>query len=184
MLSSLRIWQPIALWGPLTNRHFALFVFRPYGLFLKNLRLIHHLSFPSGASVNDGIAPKHTSVHYARVNDAINMIKTLGRGCFLAKTDIKSAFRIIPIRPADYDILGVFWQGKYYYDRAMLMACASSCRTFELFSTAIEWITKTHLSIPDLIHILDDYLMAAPTYHQCRINRDCFLSEFTQNIEL
>ena len=64
------------------------------------------------------------------------MIKQLGQGCFLAKTDIKSAFRIIPILPRDYDLLGIFWQGKYYYDRVMPMGCASSCRTFEMFSTA------------------------------------------------
>ena len=33
-----------------------------------------------------------------------------------------------------------------------------------------------HLSMPHLLHILDDYLMAAPTSHQCRINLACFLS--------
>ena len=45
-----------------------------------------------------------------------------------------------------------------------------------MFSTAIEWVAKKHLSIPHLIHILDDYLMAAPTYHQCRIDLARFLS--------
>jgi hypothetical protein len=104
------------------------------------------------------------------------MIKQLGRGCFLAKTDIKSAFRIIHILPADYDFLGIFWQGKYFYDRVMPMGCASSCRTFEMFSTAIEWVAKTQLSMPHLIHILDDYFIVAPTFDQCRINLDRFLS--------
>ena len=66
----------------------------------------------------------HASVQYARVDDAVAMIKQLGSGCFLAKTDIKSAFRIIPINPSDYDLLGIFWQGQYYYDRAMPMGCA------------------------------------------------------------
>ena len=94
----------------------------------------------------------------------------------MPKTDIKSAFRIIPIRPCDYDLLGIFWQGKHYYDRAMPMGCASSCRTFEMFSTALEWVAKQRLMIPHIIHILDDYLMAASTYHQCRINLVRFLS--------
>ena len=53
-----------------------------------------------------------------------------------------SAFRILPIKPSDYDLLGIFWQGRYYYDCAMPMGCASSCRTFEMFSTAIEWVAK------------------------------------------
>ena len=61
-------------------------------------------------------------------------------------------------------------------DRVMPMGCASSCRTFEMFSTAIEWVAKKHLLMPYLIHILDDYLMAAPNFHQCRINLDRFLS--------
>ena len=58
----------------------------------------------------------------------------------------------------------------------MPMGCVSSCRTFEIFSTAIEWVGKKHLSMPHLIHILDDYLMAVPTFHQCCINLDRFLS--------
>ena len=81
-------------------------------------------------------------VSYCRVDDAIALIKSLGQGCFLAKSDIKSAFRIIPIRPQDYPLLGMTWQGKYYYDRAMPMGCASSCRTFEMFSSALEWIAN------------------------------------------
>ena len=166
--------------GPFECPPFPKFRVSPLGVVPKKTpgeyRLIHHLSFPRGDSVNDGIAPEHASVQYARVDDAVAIIKQLGSGCFLAKTDIKSAFRILPIKPSDYDLLGIFWQGRYYYDRAMPMGCASSCRTFEMFSTAIEWVAKKHLSIPHLIHILDDYLMAAPTYHQCRIDLARFLS--------
>ena len=49
-----------------------------------------------------------------------------------------------------------------------------------MFSTAIEWVAKKHLSIPHLIHILDNYFMAAPTYHQCCIDlaRFSFLSDY------
>ena len=56
------------------------------------------------------------------------------------------------------------------------MGCASSCRTFEMFSTALEWVAKKHLPIPHLIHILDDYLMAAPSFQQCCIDLQNFLS--------
>ena len=67
------------------------------------------------------------------------------------------------------------WQAKYYYDRAMPMGCASSCRTFEMFSSALEWVAKKHLHIEHLVHILDDYLMAA-SYHQCCIALQNFIS--------
>ena len=87
------------------------------------------MSLPRGASVNDGISTEYTSVQYARVDDAVTMIKHLGQGCFLAQTDIKSAFLIIPTLPTGYDLSGIFWQGKYYYDQVMPMGCASSCCT-------------------------------------------------------
>jgi hypothetical protein len=89
------------------------------------------------------------------------MIKKLR---ILAKTDIQNAFRIIPMCPQDYDLLGIFLQGKFYCDRAMPMGCASSCRTFETFSTALQWVAQKHLNIAHLIHILDDYLMAHSSY--------------------
>ena len=60
-------------------------------------RLIHHLSYPKGSSVNDGIFPEFSSVHYATIADAIRHIRAVGTGCFFSKTDIKNAFRIIPV---------------------------------------------------------------------------------------
>ncbi len=121
--------------------------------------MIHHLSFPDGSSINDSISSEFTSVNYARVDDAIALVKRLGPGCFLAKTDIQNAFRIIPIRPADYELLGISWEGNFYYDKAMPMGCSSSCRTFEIFSSALEWVARNHLNIPHLIHILDDLIL-------------------------
>ena len=57
--------------------------------------------------MNNGISSDHTSVSYATISDAIRHIKAAGRGCLLAKTDVKNAFRIIPIRPLDYSLLGM-----------------------------------------------------------------------------
>ena len=67
-------------------------------------RLIHHLSFPSGASVNEGILSENTTATYCRVDDAISLIKRLGKCCFLSKTRIKNAFLTISISPRDYDL--------------------------------------------------------------------------------
>ena len=75
----------------------------PLGIIPKKFpgefRLIHHLSYPAGSSVNDGIPKELATMRYATIDDAIRLIKSLGKGCFLAKTDIKSAFRIIPVSP-------------------------------------------------------------------------------------
>ena len=121
--------------------------------------MIHLLSFPFGGSVNDLIPPEFCSVQYATVDDATQIIKRLGTGCALAKTDVRSAFRIIPVHPNDYQLLGMQWRGKYYVDRCLPMGCASSCKTFEALSTAMKWAARNKLMIPNIINILDDFLI-------------------------
>ena len=70
----------------------------------------HHLSYPRGSSLNDGISSDYTTVSYATVENAIGLIKSVGPNCFLAKTDVNNAFMLVPIRPEDYDLLGIYWQ--------------------------------------------------------------------------
>lgn len=166
--------------GPFQSPPLSPFWVSPLGVVPKKVpgefRLIHHLSFPKGSSVNDGIPPEHTSVHYATIDEAIKLIRSAGPGCFLAKTDIKNAFRIIPIHPSDYNLLGMQWRGLYYYDRCMPMGCSSSCLTFETFSTAVEWVAHNKLKIDYILHLLDDYLLVAPSMQLCQQQLDLFLS--------
>lgn len=158
--------------GPFGIPPFPDFMISPLGLVPKKtpseFRLIHHLSFPRGSSVNDGIPRALSSVHYASTDDAIKLIKQLGPGCYMAKTDIASAFRIIPIHPRDFHFLGMKWQGKYYFDRCLPMGCSTSCSIFESFSTALEWIAKKVLGSQAIIHILDDFFIVASTESACR----------------
>lgn len=157
--------------GPYSEPPFSPFIVSPLGVVPKKapgeFRMIHHLSFPRCSSVNDGIPADFSSVHYATISDAIQLIKKVSKGCFMGKTDIKNAFRIIPIHPHDYNVLGMSWKGQYYYDKCMPMGCSSSCSTFELFSSALEWIARDKLKINHLIHVLDDFFIVAPTYDLC-----------------
>lgn len=166
--------------GPFASLPFQSLTVSPLGVIPKKtpgeFRLIHHLSFPRGFSVNDGISEEDTSVRYSTVSDAIRMIKRAGPGCFLAKTDIKNAFRLIPIREADHHLLGMKWRGKYYYDRCMPMGCASSCKTFETFSTAVQWIAQQKLHIKNMLHLLDDFLIVSPSHVLCTNYLNSFLA--------
>ena len=63
----------------------------------------------------------------------------------------------------DYPLLGMTWEGKFYFDKCMPMSCAGSCRTFECFSTALEWVAQNKLGIKYILHILDDSLVIAHT---------------------
>ena len=111
--------------GPLTNAPFPDCRSSPIDIVPKKttneVRLIQHLSYPSGFSVNDNIPDDCSAVYYATINQAVKIVQRLGVGCFMAKTDIKSAFRIIPIHPQVYSLLGIKWADKYYFDRCLPM---------------------------------------------------------------
>ena len=94
----------------------------------------------------------------------------------MAKTDVKSAFRIIPIHPDDFALLGMKWQNFYYFDRCLPMGCSSSCAIFEAFSTALEWLAMNRLGASAVLHILDDFLFIAESQEQCQADLTNFLS--------
>ena len=157
--------------GPFDVPPFDPFRVSPLGIIPKKspgeFRLIHHLSYPAGSSVNDGIPKELATVRYATIDDAIRLIKSLGKGCFLAKTDIS---------PNDFPLLGMEWQGKFYFDKCLLMGCSLSCNIFETFSTASEWIAMNKLNASAVIYILDDFLFIAPSKEICQGNLDNFLT--------
>ncbi|XP_061187278.1 uncharacterized protein LOC133195456 isoform X1 [Saccostrea echinata] len=150
--------------GPFSKPPFNSLKISPLGIVPKKTpnqyRMIHHLSYPTKmeGSVNAGISDEAAAVQYAGINDAVGCIKQLGETSFCCKTDIRSAFRILPVSPMDYELLGFMWEDKYFYDKCLPMGCRTSCKIFEQFSTAIEWIAKTRLGITAVVHILDDFL--------------------------
>lgn len=152
--------------GPFVVPPFKNLQCSPIGLVPKKgvneFRLIHHLSYPEGSSINDFIPDDLCSVFYTTVDDAISIIKTMGRECLLAKTDIASGFRILPVHPDDHELLGIQFQDRFYYDKCLPMGCSISCSKFESFSTALEWIACKKFGIPRMVHILDDFLFIGP----------------------
>ena len=79
-------------------------------------RLITDLSFPQGSSVNDGIDPSFCSLSYTIVDDIAATVATLGVGALLAKVDVESAYRLIPVHPHDRPLQAVQWNGNVYID--------------------------------------------------------------------
>ena len=165
--------------GPFDEPPFDNLITSPIGLQPKKkpgeFRLITHLSHPHGASVNSGIPDEFSSVQYNNVSDAIKIIKEKGRNCYMAKTDVKNAFRLIPINPKDYYLLGIKWAGKYYIDRNLAMGASSSCAIFEEFSTALQWIAMNKLGIKAMIHILDDFLIISFNKQLCAYELEKFI---------
>ena len=125
--------------------------------------------------MNNGIPDELATVHYAGIDDAVRAIKKLGRGAFLVKLDIESAFKIVPIHPDDHHLLGMAWDGWYYYDKTLAMGLRSSCAIFERVSTALEWIARHKIHVKDLIHLLDDFLLFASSFERSRSDKENFI---------
>ncbi|KAJ1197584.1 hypothetical protein NDU88_001441 [Pleurodeles waltl] len=102
--------------GPFDSPPLKDFVCSPLGLVPKKdpgeFRLIHNLSAPRRASVNDAIDPALCSVKYASLDGALTLLRKLGQGSLMAKADIESAFRLLPVHPDDYHGLGFQFRGK------------------------------------------------------------------------
>ena len=144
-------------------------------------RFIHNLSYPyDEEAVNSSIPREKVSVKYHTIDDAVAHIKELGKEAYLAKTDIKSAFRIIPVHPTQHHLLGMSWKGQFYYDTTLSMGCSISCSIFERFSTAIQWVALNKLGIKCMVHVLDDFLIIAPLRTEAQQHLHVFLEFCTR----
>lgn len=168
--------------GPFKERPIVSLRVSPIGLTPKKVpgefRMIHHLSYPEGDSVNDHIDKNLCSVQYTSFDEAVFMLQDLGQNCKLFKMDIKNAFRLLPINPQDFELLGFKYDGKYYFDKCLPFGCSISCAHFERFSSFLEYYVKQKAMSGKLIHYLDDFLGGDQSVVQCedlmRIFKDCF----------
>ncbi|XP_052272390.1 uncharacterized protein LOC127872908 isoform X2 [Dreissena polymorpha] len=97
-------------------------------------RLITHLSYPNGSSVNDGFSVEDISVKYTSFDKVADMLFSLGTSAMMAKRDIKSAFRLMPIYPGDFHLMGLQFNNQYYVDKCLPMGLSIAPALFESFS--------------------------------------------------
>ena len=150
--------------GPFTTPPLPYLQCSPLGAIPKKgsnkWRLILHLSYPHGSSINDGISPDDFRLHYTSVDCAIKHIIRLGPGCSLAKFDIKSAFRLVRVHPDDWELLGMWWKDTFFIDTVLPFGLRSAPFLFNQVATALEWILHSH-GIETILHYLDDFLIIA-----------------------
>ena len=83
------------------------------------------------------------------------------------KCDIKSAYRLLSDRPPDRHLLGIQWQGYYFFDKTLTMGLASACNIFKSFRFAIKYILLQFLLNVYIIKILDEFLIVTSSYYVC-----------------
>ena len=72
-----------------------------------DIRLIHDCSRPKGAAVNDYVS--NLKVKYQTFNEAIGTLKP---NYYMAKIDLKSAYRSVKLHPSCYQATGLKWTFK------------------------------------------------------------------------
>ena len=142
-------------------------------------RLILDLSSPSGRSVNDGIPKEDFSIHYMKVDDIIAGIMARGRGSLMAKFDVESAYRIVPIHPEDLHLLGMKWRDYYFVDMALPFGLRSAPFIFSAIADVVEWILVHNYGIEFLAHYLDDFhTLGPPNSPACQLQLDKCCQKF------
>ncbi|XP_067451991.1 uncharacterized protein [Thunnus thynnus] len=100
-------------------------------------------------------------------------------GAWLAKADITSTFKVLPIRPDYWGFFGVQWKGHYYLAVRLTFGCKSSPKIFDSLSEALCWILLNNHKPPYVIHLLDDFLTvtspASPPSHSLSTLKSAFL---------
>ena len=87
----------------------------PIGLVPKGgqpgkFRLIVDLLSPLRASVNDGIDPDLCSLPYSSVDEAFRGVRQCGPGALMAKLNLESVYRRVPVHLDDQPLLGMTWE--------------------------------------------------------------------------
>ena len=119
------------------------------------------------------------SIKYITIEDAINDIIALGKSTMLAKVDIKSAFRLLPVHPVDRHLLGMEWQNNTFIDMCLPFGlrcapklfniCNSSTYTLYVLADLLTWIFKQQ-RMHIVHHYLDDFLMLGPpAWNTCQL---------------
>ena len=103
-------------------------------------------------------------------------ILKLGCGTMLAKLDIQSAYRVIPVHPHDRMLLGIKWQENVYVHAALPFGLRSAPKIFNAVADALEWIVH-NLGVRFVKHYLDDFVVLVATgTSECKVGMDTLIS--------
>ena len=101
------------------------------------------------------------------VDTIAQRVASLGRGSLLAKIDIESAYRLIPVHPENRCLLGVRWQDRCFCDGMLPFGLRSAPKVFTAFTDALEWCIYKE-GVTEVYHYLDDFIIIGyPNSDQC-----------------
>lgn len=159
------------LLGPFQHRPIPDLICSPMGLIPKKgnpgkFRMIMHLSSPTHQSINDFIPRRFCTVQYKSIDHAIALVAQHGRGAWMSRSDLESAYRFVPMHKTMLSLLGFTMDDQYYIDTMLPFGSSEACAIFEKFSSFIDWRVK-HETGYEISHMLDDFFQVHSDQQEC-----------------
>lgn len=140
------------------------------------VRIIHDASRPTGHAIND-FAMLESKIKYQSVDDAVKLIKPTS---WIAKVDLKSAYRSVSINPEHQPFTGLKWKFKghqdytYLVDARLPFGCRLSVEVFHRLSHAVQrFMAKRHIRT---VVYLDDWLVIGDSFSECQTGMNVLIN--------
>ena len=78
------------------------------------------------------------SLSYTSVDAAVRITMAMGPGVLLAKFDIESAYRLIPVHPDDRPLFGMMWRDKLNVDTTLPFGLSSAPKIFNAVADTLQ----------------------------------------------
>ena len=132
------------------------------------LRLIHDCSMPPSLGVNNYIAIEKQT--FQTLDDAVKLID---KDSFIAKVDLRRAYRSVPVHPSNHDALGLKWkfQGDkhftYLVDTRLPFGGRSAPGIFHRLTQSVKRMMFRR-GFKGVVVYLDDFLIVGKTLKECQ----------------
>ena len=114
---------------------------------------------------------------YCKIADVVDtLLENNWKGAFLAKVDLKDAFRMVPIHREDWGYLGLKVDNYYFINSVLPMGCGTSCAIFQKLTRALCWIASKELPELRIFGYLDDFLLVSKDLKSAKLHLAHFIA--------
>ena len=125
------------------------------------VRLIHDCSRPVGSSLNS-----HATIEKQKFQTLDEATQLISPRAYMAKVDLKSAYRSVPIHPSNINATGLAWKFSnsshltFMYDTRLPFGARKAPSIFHRLTQAVRW-EMSQRGFNAVIAYLDDFLIIA-----------------------
>ena len=86
---------------------------------------------------------KNYGFSFPKIDDFVNIILGLGKGCYLWKRDLSRFFLQLPLDPFDYNKVGCVWRSQFFFFASYVWGCRHAGLNGQRVTTAVATIHRS-----------------------------------------